>query len=428
MEQKQKALLVGVNLNNKSDFKESMEELSNLAFACDFQVTGEVTQNLKASNNPLYIGTGKVKEVLYLIEETQSNVIIFNNELSPSQLRNLEKALKCRILDRTALILEIFAQRAQTHEAKLQVEVANLKYMLPRLIGSRENLGRQSGGVGTKNKGTGEKKLELDRRKVEERIVALNRELENVVFQRQTQRKRRSKNHIPVVALVGYTNAGKSTVMNTMIDSFKISEEKKVFEKDMSFATLETSVRSIVLPDNKNFLLSDTVGFVSNLPHDLVKAFRSTLEEVSEADLLIHVVDYSNPNYKHQIEVTKDTLNQIGAGDIPVIYAYNKVDLVETTVLLEESDTAYISAKKKVGIDKLIELISKRIFNEYVQCEMLIPYDRGNIVSHLKDKANVKSMKYETNGVLLDLECSKVDFEKHEEFLIASDEVTLVEQ
>lgn len=364
MEQKQKALLVGVNLNNKSDFKESMEELSNLALACDFQVTGEVTQNLKASNNPLYIGTGKVKEVLYLIEETQSNVIIFNNELSPSQLRNLEKALKCRILDRTALILEIFAQRAQTHEAKLQVEVANLKYMLPRLIGSRENLGRQSGGVGTKNKGTGEKKLELDRRKVEERIVALNRELENVVFQRQTQRKRRSKNHIPVVALVGYTNAGKSTVMNAMIDSFKISEEKKVFEKNMLFATLETSVRSIVLPDNKNFLLSDTVGFVSNLPHDLVKAFRSTLEEVSEADLLIHVVDYSNPNYKHQIEVTKDTLNQIGAGDIPVIYAYNKVDLVESTVLLEESDAAYISAKKKVGIDKLIELISKRIFKE----------------------------------------------------------------
>lgn len=418
METRQKALLVGVNLNNKIDFKESMEELKNLAFACDFQVEGEVVQNLRVTTNAYYVGTGKVKEILNLMREKECDVVIFNNELSPSQLRNLEKILKCRILDRTALILEIFSERAKTHEAKLQVEVANLKYLLPRLIGAREALGRQSGGVGTRNKGAGEKKLELDRRKVEERIVALNRELEAVVFQRETQRKKRNKNSLPVVALVGYTNAGKSTVMNTMIDAYKNTEEKKVFEKDMLFATLETAVRSIVLPDNKTFLLTDTVGFVSNLPHDLVKAFRSTLEEVCEADLLVHVVDLSNPNYNHEIEVTKDTLNQIGAGDIPVIYAYNKIDLAQEPMDIQQEDSVQISAKNGIGIDKLTNLISAKIFVDYVQCKMLIPYDKGNIISYLRENANVRLAKYENEGTLLNLECSKVDYEKLEEFVV----------
>ncbi|EQB88885.1 GTP-binding protein HflX [Clostridium punense] len=418
METRQKALLVGVNLNNKIGFKESMEELKNLAFACDFQVEGEVAQNLRATTNAYYVGTGKVKEILHLMREKECDVVIFNNELSPSQLRNLEKILKCRILDRTALILEIFSERAKTHEAKLQVEVANLKYLLPRLIGAREALGRQSGGVGTRNKGAGEKKLELDRRKVEERIVALNKELEAVVFQRETQRKKRNKNSLPVVALVGYTNAGKSTVMNTMIDAYKNTEEKKVFEKDMLFATLETAVRSIVLPDNKTFLLTDTVGFVSNLPHDLVKAFRSTLEEVCEADLLVHVVDLSNPNYNHEIEVTNDTLNQIGAGDIPVIYAYNKIDLAQEPMDIQQEDSVQISAKNGIGIDKLTNLIREKIFVDYVQCKMLIPYDKGDITSYLRANANVKLVKYENEGTLLNLECSKIDYEKLEEFVV----------
>lgn len=418
METRQKALLVGVNLNNKIGFKESMEELKNLAFACDFQVEGEVVQNLRVTTNSYYVGTGKVKEILHLMREKECDVVIFNNELSPSQLRNLEKILKCRIFDRTALILEIFSERAKTHEAKLQVEVANLKYLLPRLIGAREALGRQSGGVGTRNKGAGEKKLELDRRKVEERIVALNKELEAVVFQRETQRKKRNKNSLPVVALVGYTNAGKSTVMNTMIDAYKNTEEKKVFEKDMLFATLETAVRSIVLPDNKTFLLTDTVGFVSNLPHDLVKAFRSTLEEVCEADLLIHVVDLSNPNYNHEIEVTKDTLNQIGAGEISVIYAYNKIDLTQEPIDIQQEDSVQISAKNGIGIDKLTNLIREKIFVDYVQCKMLIPYDKGDITSYLRANANVKLAKYENEGTLLNLECSKIDYEKLEEFVV----------
>lgn len=418
METRQKALLVGVNLNNKIDFKESMEELKNLAFACDFQVEGEVVQNLRVTTKAYYVGTGKVKEIFHLMRDKECDVVIFNNELSPSQLRNLEKILKCRILDRTALILEIFSERAKTHEAKLQVEVANLKYLLPRLIGAREALGRQSGGVGTRNKGAGEKKLELDRRKVEERIVALNKELEAVVFQRETQRKKRNKNSLPVVALVGYTNAGKSTVMNAMIDAYKNTEEKKVFEKDMLFATLETAVRSIVLPDNKTFLLTDTVGFVSNLPHDLVKAFRSTLEEVCEADLLVHVVDLSNPNYNHEIEVTKDTLNQIGARDIPVIYAYNKIDLAQEPMEIQQEDSVQISAKNGIGIDKLTNLIREKIFVDYVQCKMLIPYDKGDITSYLRANANVKLVKYENEGTLLNLECSKIDYEKLEEFVV----------
>ena len=269
-------------------------------------------------------------------------------------MRNIEKGIECEVMDRTALILDIFAERAKTREAKLQVEVARLQYLLPRLIGANENLGRQSGGVGTRNKGAGEKKLELDRRKIEEKIAALNKELEELKHQRETQRNLRRKSSVPRIALVGYTNAGKSSIMNSMIDTFRDSEEKKVFEKDMLFATLETSIRSIQLEDNKKFLLSDTVGFVSNLPHDLIKAFRSTLEEVCEADLLLHVVDISNPDYKHQLKVTNETLKEIGAESVPMIYVYNKIDLLDG--YLAEENGVYISAKKKLGIDKLVEL------------------------------------------------------------------------
>ena len=211
----QKAILVGVNLNNESDFEYSMEELTNLAEACDVEVVGQVVQNLHRVNPSHYIGKGKIEEVSAFVKEADANMVIFNDELSPSQIRNLEADLDCKVIDRTILILDIFAQRAKTKEAQLQVEVAHLQYMMPRLIGLRESLGRQSGGVGTKNKGVGEKKLELDRRKIEEQIAVLNKELEALVAQRQTQRKQRKKNEIPVVSLVGYTNAGKSTIMNT---------------------------------------------------------------------------------------------------------------------------------------------------------------------------------------------------------------------
>ncbi|MGY0011981.1 GTPase HflX [Bacillus anthracis] len=414
----QRAVLVGVNLGNEDDFAYSMEELTNLAEACDVEVIGQVTQNLQRVNPSHYIGKGKIEEVAAYVNEVNANMVIFNDELSPSQIRNLEADLDCKVIDRTILILDIFAQRAKTKEAQLQVEVAHLQYMMPRLIGLRESLGRQSGGVGTKNKGVGEKKLELDRRKIEEQISVLNKDLEALVAQRQTKRKRRKKNEVPVVALVGYTNAGKSTTMNAMLEIYNGTEEKQVFEKDMLFATLETSVRNIDLPDNKSFLLTDTVGFVSKLPHHLVKAFRSTLEEVAEADLLIHVVDYANPNYEQLIDITNETLKKIGVENIPTIYAYNKSDMVDVEIPKVQEDRVYLSAKKHVGIEELVEMIRSHIYKEYTKCEMLIPYDQGQVVSYFNNHAHVLSTSYENEGTKLEVECKTSDYEKYKRFAI----------
>ena len=414
----QRAVLVGVNLGNEDDFAYSMEELTNLAEACDVEVIGQVTQNLQRVNPSHYIGKGKIEEVAAYINEVDANMVIFNDELSPSQIRNLEADLDCKVIDRTILILDIFAQRAKTKEAQLQVEVAHLQYMMPRLIGLRESLGRQSGGVGTKNKGVGEKKLELDRRKIEEQISVLNKDLEALVAQRQTQRKQRKKNEVPVVALVGYTNAGKSTTMNAMLEIYNGTEEKQVFEKDMLFATLETSVRNIDLPDKKSFLLTDTVGFVSKLPHHLVKAFRSTLEEVAEADLLIHVVDYANPNYEQLIDITNETLKKIGVENIPTIYAYNKSDMVDVEIPKVQEDRVYLSAKKHVGIEELVEMIRSHIYKEYTKCEMLIPYDQGQVVSYFNTHAHVLSTSYENEGTKLEVECKTSDYEKYKRFAI----------
>ncbi|KIQ85902.1 GTP-binding protein [Bacillus sp. L_1B0_8] len=414
----QRAVLVGVNVGNEDDFAYSMEELTNLAEACDVEVIGQVTQNLQRVNPSHYIGKGKIEEVAAYVQEIDANMVIFNDELSPSQIRNLEEDLDCKVIDRTILILDIFAQRAKTKEAQLQVEVAHLQYMMPRLIGLRESLGRQSGGVGTKNKGVGEKKLELDRRKIEEQISVLNKDLEALVAQRQTQRKQRKKNEIPVVALVGYTNAGKSTTMNAMLEIYNGTEEKQVFEKDMLFATLETSVRNIDLPDNKSFLLTDTVGFVSKLPHHLVKAFRSTLEEVAEADLLIHVVDYANPNYEQLIDITNETLKKIGVENIPTIYAYNKSDMMDVEIPKVQEDRVYLSAKKHVGIEELVEMIRSHIYKEYTKCEMLIPYDQGQVVSYFNNHAHVLSTSYENEGTKLEVECKTSDYEKYKRFAI----------
>lgn len=411
-----KGIVVGININNENGFEESMVELKNLCMACDIEAIGELVQNSKQINKAHYIGSGKLDELKSLVNSEEVDIVIFNNELSSSQLRNVEKAIECEVIDRTALILSIFAERAKTREAKLQVEVARLQYLLPRLIGANENLGRQSGGVGTKNKGAGEKKLELDRRKIEAKIAALNKELEELKHQRETQRNLRRKSSVPQIALVGYTNAGKSSIMNSMIDTFKDSEEKKVFEKDMLFATLETSIRSIKLDDNKKFLLSDTVGFVSNLPHNLIKAFRSTLEEVCEADLLLHVVDISNPDYKHHLKVTNETLKEIGAESVPMIYVYNKIDLVDD--YLTEKNGVYISAKKNLGIDKLVETISNKVFNNYINCNMFIPYDKGNLLSYLNDNARVIDRKYRNDGTELSIECSNIDYEKYREYVI----------
>lgn len=276
----------------------------------------------------------------------------------------------------------------------------------------RESLGRQGGGSGLKNRGAGETKLELDRRRIEERITALQAELQAQVERRQVQRRQRHKNEVPVVCLVGYTNAGKSSLLNAVVETYHPGSNKQVFAKDMLFATLETSVRSIKLPDHKTFLLTDTVGFVSQLPHHLVKAFRSTLEEVTEADLLIHVVDASDPQHEQHMAVTTETLKSLGADGVPTVYAYNKADRTDLAYPVIEGDSITISAKQSSGITELTELIRSHVFNDYIQCEILVPFDRGSIVSYFNEHAHVQEVSYEEQGTRLVLECRAADYER----------------
>lgn len=422
MEEQQRALLVGVNLNHDPEFAASMEELASLAKACDMEPVGIIEQNLDAVNQAFYIGTGKVEEVKEAAEALEADYLVFDNTLSPSQLRNLQREIAIPILDRTNLILEIFSTRARTREAKLQVETARLQYMLPRLVGMHASLSRQGGGSGLSNKGAGEKKLELDRRKIEHRLAELRRELETVAKDRDTQRKQRLNSDMPQIALVGYTNAGKSTMMNYMLDSFSESGEKKVEEKDMLFATLDTTVRKIMPGDNKNFLLSDTVGFIDKLPHTLIKAFRSTLEEVRNADLLLHVIDYSDEHYKEHSKITEDTLKELGAEHIPCIYIMNKADLVmpEETLPKVCQNRIYMSAKKQIGIEALLEQIRKSLFADYKECRMLIPYEKGSITSYLNEHADVAASEYTENGVLLTVSVKHSDYQKYMDYVIAT--------
>jgi len=358
-DRKERALLLGVDLHDGEDFARSMEELKSLAEACGMEAVGQVVQNLPKLHHALYMGKGKLLEVREELEDRPADVLIFDRSLTPTQLRNLQELLDLPILDRTTLILMIFAVRAKTREAKLQVESARLQYVLPRLTGMHKALSRQGGGSGLANKGAGEKKLELDRRHIEKRMSELRKELQKIEQERIVQRKKRQDSRILRAALVGYTNAGKSTLMNGMLDRYTRDNSKKVLEKDMLFATLDTTVRRIRVGCGREFLLSDTVGFIHQLPAGLVKAFRSTLEEAKEADLLLHVLDYSDESYRRQREVTEETLRDLGAGDIPVIYVYNKADLCmeEEQLPLIRGNRIYLSAKSGAGIPELAEMI-----------------------------------------------------------------------
>ncbi|MGL5641384.1 MAG: GTPase HflX [Paraclostridium sp.] len=413
---RKKGILIGININNKTNFDESMIELKNLCQACEIDEIAQIKQNAKKVNSKFYMGSGKIKELRDLIIDKDVDIVVFNNELSASQIKNIEDEIECSVIDRTALILDIFANRAKTREAKLQVEIARLQYELPRLIDDNEDLGRQGGGAGLKNRGSGETKLELELRRIKDRIVNLNKELETVMSQREIQKSKRKKSSIPNVALVGYTNAGKSSVMNVFVEKFINNEDKKVFEKNMLFATLETYVRNIKLPDNRSFLLSDTVGFVGDLPHNLVKAFRSTLEEVCDADLLLHIVDISNPNYENHIKVTNETLRQIGAENIPSIYVFNKSDLIELDELSD--DRILISAKNNIGIDELVESICKQIFADYINLKIEVPYIEAKMISYIMENEAIINFEYTENGVMFDIECSKVEYVKYKEFII----------
>lgn len=428
-EDKCKVVLVGLCTNNgqqgsNSDasfltsFEHAMEELKNLAEACNKEVVFSVTQRMDYPHKAYYVGPGKVNEIKEICEKYHAQEVIFDHELTPSQLRNLQQILEIPILDRTLLILEIFATRARSKEAMLQVEVARLQYMLPRLVGLHQELGRQGGASGSmSNKGSGEKKIELDRRRIEHRITQLKKELKEVEKNRETQRKRRVSSDMPQVSLVGYTNAGKSTIMNHMLALAGGEENKKVFEKDMLFATLDTSVRALDFGNKKPFYLTDTVGFVSDLPSGLVEAFHSTLEEVKYADLLLQVVDCSDEHYKEQMKITEDTLKEINAADIPMVIVYNKADLTDYEYPACGEKYIRVSARDEESIQKLMEYISAKIYLDFKEYNFLIPYSDSKSAAYLIQNAKIIQKSYEEEGVRIQAEVSDRIFEQLKEYL-----------
>lgn len=408
------AILAGIQL--REDISYSMEELAGLAEADGVAVAGQMIQSLERPNTATLIGKGKVEELAELCRNMEADMVIFNDELSGVQLRNLEEALEVRVIDRTILILDIFADRAVSREGKLQVELAQLQYRMPRLTGFGRSLSRLGGGIGTR--GPGEKKLETDRRHIAGRIDDIKAELARIGKTRQVQRSGREKSQIPVVALMGYTNSGKSAIMNRLLQLSE-REDKTVSSQNMLFATLDTQHRKITLEQGSEFILIDTVGFVSRLPHSLVEAFKSTLEEVRYADLLIHVVDSSYENRDFYMEVTNKVIEQIGAGDKDQIVAYNKMDIAKSVPLdVSGHEVVYLSAKTGENINVLVEKIREKIFGGRVEMTLLIPYQRGDITSYLCENAQIFSMEYEEEGTLLHGKLEREDALRYGSFAV----------
>lgn len=415
----EKAILVG------SDTKESLEELKELTKACDIPVLDMVYQSRSKVDPAFYIGKGKVFEIASLRQSKHANLIIFDDELSGSQVRNLEAALGAKVIDRTTLILEIFARRARSKEAKIQVELAQLKYRMSRLQGLGTMLSRTGGGIGTK--GPGEKKLETDRRHIKETIYDLNDELKKIKKTREVQREKRNKESIPKVSLVGYTNAGKSTLRNKLCDiaaQKEVQGKEKVFEADMLFATLDITTRSIILKNKGVVTITDTVGFVRKLPHDLVEAFKSTLEEVIYSDLLCHVVDASSDNALEQVEAVEEVLEELGAKDKDTILVLNKIDMASEENLdsireaTKEYETIEISAKEGINLDGLLSLIEEKLPYKMKKCEYLIPYDRSDINSYLHRNGRVLEEEYRDNGSFMVVEVDDESYNKSKDFVI----------
>lgn len=416
-ESKERILIVGIDLGEKDfDIEDSMKELEELVKAANGQVIERIVQRREKINAAYYIGKGKANEIKNYCYELDIDTVVFNDELSPAQIKNLENIIERKIIDRTNLILDIFAKRASSKEGQLQVELAQLKYRLPRLVGLRDYLSREGGGIGTR--GPGEQKLETDRRHILREIDNIEKQLKDIKRTRDVKRKRREKTQLPIVALVGYTNAGKSTLLNKIIElNENYDEDKKVFVYDMLFATLDTSLRKGELPNGQSFLITDTVGFVSKLPTDLVEAFKGTLEEVMYADLLLHVVDASNKNLDLQMATTYNILKDLKVIDKPIITVFNKIDKVGDRQLIY--DTKYVdkkiftSAKNGKNIDKLLGMIQENLPINYIDTILLIPYDKQDILSHILDNYNIESIEHKEKGTEIKVELSSIDYEKY---------------
>lgn len=414
-----RAILAGMNKTGEVTnitIEESMQELEELAKAAGVEVIATTTQNREAVRAATYLGKGKIEEIKNICETMEINLVIFNDELSGSQIRNLEEILEVDVIDRTSVILDIFAKRAKTNEAKLQVELAQLKYLLPRLVGMGKKLSRLGAGIGTR--GPGETKLESDRRHILKKIDLIKDRLKDIKRVRSVQRTKREKSEIPIVALVGYTNSGKSTLMNTLLKKNEDCDlEKQVFAKDMPFATLEVSLRRVDLEENFNFILIDTVGFISKLPHYLVEAFKSTLEEVKYADLLVHVIDASNENYVMQKETTNKVLAELGVEEKRKIHVFNKIDKVEDACEIPRDEQSIkVSAKEGTNIDMLIQKIRKEIEGDVVETNLLIPHNEGGIISKLHQEVFVKETTYSEEGVLLKVRLKYLEYVKHKKY------------
>ncbi|MCX8742623.1 GTPase HflX [Lactobacillus sp. B3795] len=418
--EQQTAIIIGLNLDNEQ-FEYSMTELAALAEANNLEVVARLVQKLDHPDKATYFGKGKVEELKMTVLDKDADMVIVNDELSPSQIRNLEKQTETKIIDRTGLILEIFANRARTHEAKLQVQLAKLQYQLPRLhTSASQRLDQQtgSGGGGFTNRGSGESQLELNRRVIEKDISHIKQELKDIQKSDLTKRKQRDGKNIPTVALVGYTNAGKSTIMNQLVNRYGENQEKQVMVKNMLFATLDTSVRKLIFDDNKTMLLSDTVGFVSKLPHQLVKAFRSTLAEAANADLLVQVVDEADENKELMMKTTEQTLKEIGVENIPMITVFNKADILDEPRPQRAGDNLIMAALEEDSIDELVQIIRENSYKDYVTEEFLIPFDKGDIVNHLNTKANVLSTEYVAEGTKVKAELTAVDSQRFKQYII----------
>jgi len=400
-----KGILVGLNgYRDDEEWNVSLEELYNLCTACNLDITETIIQNGEPVK-PTFVGKGKVQEIKKMI--TDEDVVVFNHELTPMQIKNLEDVLGIEVIDRTDLILHIFESRAGSKEAKLQVEIAKLNYELPRLAGMHTEIYSQQGGSGFR--GAGETKLELDRRHIRHRITKAKKELAKVVKNRQTQRKRRIRQGRKVVALVGYTNAGKSSLLNYFTD-------KKVYEEDMLFATLETSTREVVI-QGRSILMSDTVGFISELPHHLVDAFRSTLEEVKEADLILQVIDSSSKYAARQMSVTKQVLKELGANHIPMIYVYNKIDRGCIDLTVPDDPHVFVSIKEGTGMKELEDQIIHTLYQSDIRLYLHIPYEEGELYKKLIQDTKVIKEEFNDKEISLIIEAPQYYKDLYKDYL-----------